>query len=227
METLVTVVHVFVCLFLILVILLQAGKGGGMGAAFGGGGGGGTVFGGRGAATFLTKLTAVCAGIFMLTSMVLAYWASQTGDTGLKKRGEAVKAKVEEKKKDGAKTTPPIKGKPVGKPIPIKVGGEAKGSMPKNIKIKLGEGEGGLPEALKTPPPLPDEKGEAKEPTAPEAAPKADPKTAPAPAPAPKAEPKAAPAPTPDPKAAPAPAPKAAPAPAPKAAPAPAAEPKK
>lgn len=205
METLVTVVHVFVCLFLILVILLQAGKGGGMGAAFGGGGAGGTVFGGRGAATFLTKLTAVCAGIFMLTSMVLAYWASQTGDTGLKKRGEAVKTKVEEKKKDGAKKGPPIKGKAVGQPIPIKVGGETKGET-QNIKIKLGEG-GGLPEALKNRPPLPDEKGEAKpvEKAAPEAAPKVDPK--------------AAPAPEPDPKAAPAPAPKAEPTPAPKAEP--------
>ena len=57
MITLVTVVHVIVCVFLILVILLQAGKGGGMGGAFGGAGAQ-TVFGGRGATTFLGKLTA-------------------------------------------------------------------------------------------------------------------------------------------------------------------------
>ena len=68
MITLVTVIHVLVCIFLILVILLQAGKGGGMGAAFGGAGAQ-TVFGGRGAQTFLGKVTSVSAVIFMLTSL--------------------------------------------------------------------------------------------------------------------------------------------------------------
>ena len=77
MITLVTVIHVVVCIFLILVILLQAGKGGGMGAAFGGAGAQ-TVFGGRGAQTFLGKVTSVSAGIFMLTSLTLAYNASHT-----------------------------------------------------------------------------------------------------------------------------------------------------
>ncbi len=77
MITLVTIVHVVVCIFLILVILLQAGKGGGMGAAFGGGGAQ-TVFGGRGATTFLGKVTAGAAAIFMLTSLTLAYQASRS-----------------------------------------------------------------------------------------------------------------------------------------------------
>ncbi len=76
MITLVTVLHVLVCVVLILVILLQAGKGGGMGAAFGGGSQ--TVFGGRGAQTFLGKVTSACAAIFMITSLVLAYHASHT-----------------------------------------------------------------------------------------------------------------------------------------------------
>jgi preprotein translocase subunit SecG len=75
--TLVTVIHVLVCVFLILVILLQAGKGGGMGAAFGGGGSQ-TVFGGRGATPFLGKVTSVSAAIFMLTSLTLAYHSSRT-----------------------------------------------------------------------------------------------------------------------------------------------------
>jgi preprotein translocase subunit SecG len=75
--TLVTIVHVVVCIFLILVILLQAGKGGGMGAAFGGAGAQ-TVFGGRGAQTFLGKVTSACAAIFMITSLTLAYHASHT-----------------------------------------------------------------------------------------------------------------------------------------------------
>jgi preprotein translocase subunit SecG len=76
--TLVTVLHVLVCVFLILVILLQAGKGGGMGAAFGGAGAQ-TVFGGRGAQTFLGKITSVSAAIFMLTSLTLSYQASKSG----------------------------------------------------------------------------------------------------------------------------------------------------
>jgi preprotein translocase subunit SecG len=75
--TFVTVVHVLVCVFLILVILLQAGKGGGMGAAFGGAGAQ-TVFGGRGAQTFLGKITSVMAAIFMLTSLTLAYQSSRS-----------------------------------------------------------------------------------------------------------------------------------------------------
>jgi preprotein translocase subunit SecG len=76
--TLITVIHVFVCVFLILVILLQAGKGGGMGSSLGGGGSSQTVFGGRGAQTFLGKVTSVSAGIFMLTSLTLAYNSSKT-----------------------------------------------------------------------------------------------------------------------------------------------------
>jgi preprotein translocase subunit SecG len=75
--TFVTILHVFVCVFLILIILLQAGKGGGMGAAFGGAGAQ-TVFGGRGAQTFLGKITSVSAFIFMLTSLTLAYNSSKT-----------------------------------------------------------------------------------------------------------------------------------------------------
>jgi preprotein translocase subunit SecG len=76
--TLVTIIHVFVCIFLILVILLQAGKGGGMGAGLGGGGAQ-SVFGGRGSQTFLSKVTSVSAAIFMLTSLTLAYRSSKSG----------------------------------------------------------------------------------------------------------------------------------------------------
>ena len=53
------ILHVFVCTFLVLVVLLQAGKGGGIGIAFGGGGSQ-TVFGSSGAGNFLTRLTAIC-----------------------------------------------------------------------------------------------------------------------------------------------------------------------
>jgi preprotein translocase subunit SecG len=76
--TLVTILHVLVCVFLIVVILLQAGKGGGMGSAFGGAGSQ-TVFGGRGAQTIFGKVTSIFAGIFMLTSLTLAYHSSRAG----------------------------------------------------------------------------------------------------------------------------------------------------
>src|SRR5580698_2996639 len=81
-TTLLDIVHIFVCAFLMLVVLLQQGKGGGMGAAFGGGATQ-QVFGGRGAGNILTRATAVCAGIFMLTSVSLAY-VSSAGDRDLK-----------------------------------------------------------------------------------------------------------------------------------------------
>ncbi|MCA9538027.1 MAG: preprotein translocase subunit SecG, partial [Myxococcales bacterium] len=70
MEILITIVHVFVCFSLILVVLLQSGKGGGVSAAFGGGAG--QALGQRSAATVLGKFTAISATVFMLTSMVLA-----------------------------------------------------------------------------------------------------------------------------------------------------------
>jgi len=80
LNTLLNILHVFVCFFLILVVLLQQGRGGGLGSSFGGGGA--QVFGGRGAGNFMTRLTAICAAIFMLTSMSLAYLSS-AGDREL------------------------------------------------------------------------------------------------------------------------------------------------
>ncbi|MBI5789364.1 MAG: preprotein translocase subunit SecG [Candidatus Schekmanbacteria bacterium] len=71
MTTAITIIHVLVCLFLILVILLQAGKGADMGTLFGGGGSQ-SVFGSGGAAPFLTKMTTGVAIVFMFTSLGLA-----------------------------------------------------------------------------------------------------------------------------------------------------------
>ncbi len=72
MDAVVTLLHVFACIFLVAVVLLQRGKGAQIGAVFGGGGGG-TMFGSRGAGNFLTKLTTAAAVIFMLTSLSLSY----------------------------------------------------------------------------------------------------------------------------------------------------------
>src|SRR3954464_7838118 len=102
MSTLITILHVIVCLFLMLTVLLQSGKGGGMGGAFGGGNAA-TVFGGSGASTFLRKLTAGAATVFMLTSMVLAFIASHNSADALEKFGESQSKLAAEKEAAKAK----------------------------------------------------------------------------------------------------------------------------
>jgi preprotein translocase subunit SecG len=69
------VVHVVVAVALIMIVLLQAGKGAGIGAAFGGASQ--TVFGPRGPGSFLGKLTTAAAGIFMITSLMLAIFSTR------------------------------------------------------------------------------------------------------------------------------------------------------
>lgn len=71
MATFFLVIHIIVSFLLIFIVLVQGGKGADMGAAFGGGSSQ-TVFGGRGAATFLNKMTTGVAVVFMLTSLLLA-----------------------------------------------------------------------------------------------------------------------------------------------------------
>ena len=73
--TLATLVHVLACFFLVLVVLLQTGKGSDVGAVFGGSSQ--TIFGSSGAGNFLTKTTTGIAVLFMLTSLFLSYGASR------------------------------------------------------------------------------------------------------------------------------------------------------
>ncbi len=77
MSVLLIIVHVVVCIALIMIVLLQTGKGADMGAAFGGGSSQ-TLFGSSGASTFLSKATTVAAVVFMITSLTLAYLSSNT-----------------------------------------------------------------------------------------------------------------------------------------------------
>lgn len=78
MQTALLIFHFGLCLFLIGAIMLQSGKGADIGAAFGAGGSQ-TVFGPRGAATFLNKLTAIVAILFLFTSITLARLAKTGG----------------------------------------------------------------------------------------------------------------------------------------------------
>ncbi len=75
MSTIIVIIHSVVAIALILIVLLQTGKGADMGAAFGGGGSQ-TLFGSTGASTFLSRLTTIAAIVFMLTSLGLAYLSS-------------------------------------------------------------------------------------------------------------------------------------------------------
>ena len=81
MHLIVTVIHFIVALSLIFVVLLQKGSGD-MGSAFGGGGGSDSVFGSRGSGSFMGKMTAVLAAVFMLTSLTLAFYATGKARSG-------------------------------------------------------------------------------------------------------------------------------------------------
>ncbi len=74
---LVTALHILVCVILVLVVLLQSGKGADLAGAFGGGATQ-TAFGSRGPASFLSKMTTVAAVVFMLTSITLSMMSSKT-----------------------------------------------------------------------------------------------------------------------------------------------------
>ena len=99
MQTFVLVVHIILAVLMIVLILVQHGKGADAGASFGGGGAA-TVFGASGSANFLTRLTAILTALFFVTSLTLAVYAKkQTTDAYSLKSissAPAVPAKVAE-----------------------------------------------------------------------------------------------------------------------------------
>jgi preprotein translocase subunit SecG len=101
MTTLLLIIHIIVCLMLIAIVLLQSGKGAEIGAAFGGSSQ--TLFGSRGAATFLSKLTTIAAVVFMITSLTLAVVTAKGGSV-LKKTS------VTEEQKSIPATSGPVQG---------------------------------------------------------------------------------------------------------------------
>ena len=76
LQNVITFLHGLLCFAIVALVLLQRGKGADAGAGFGAGASG-TVFGARGSATFFSKLTAVLATLFFLTSMSLAWFATR------------------------------------------------------------------------------------------------------------------------------------------------------
>ena len=107
MHVLLIFIHVVVCIALIMIVLLQTGKGADMGAAFGGGSSQ-SLFGSTGASTFLSKATTVAAVVFMITSLALAYMSSnRTGKSVITNTPAPVSAPAtSETKPDAAPNTP-------------------------------------------------------------------------------------------------------------------------
>src|SRR5437870_10220701 len=111
MITLLTVFHVIVCIFLVLVVLLQQGKGADWAGAFGGGGSQ-TTFGARSTGSVLERATTAAAIVFMITSIALAILISQSGS------GNSVI-------REGAKSTAPQPAAPVTPGQPAQPGQQA------------------------------------------------------------------------------------------------------
>ena len=88
MTAIIITLHVIVCILLILIVLLQSGKGAEMGVSLGGGAGQ-TLFGASGPATLLTKVTTAVAIIFMLTSLTLAYLSGHQSESTIMKNAPA------------------------------------------------------------------------------------------------------------------------------------------
>ncbi len=113
MTTLLTIVHIVVSLFLIVIVLLQHGKGASMGAAFGGSSQ--TVFGTEGPLPLLNKITTWAAIVFMLTSISLAYVSTRVGDGSVMKEiapiAEPQTAPIPLPAADGAVPQAPVQSK--------------------------------------------------------------------------------------------------------------------
>ena len=103
MTILFIIIHVLVCIALIMIVLLQTGKGSDMGAAFGGGSSQ-TLFGSTGASTFLSKATTGAAIVFMLTSLGLAWMSSHR--TGTESVVTAAPAPIESSAQPAPVTAP-------------------------------------------------------------------------------------------------------------------------
>ena len=108
MVILVTILHVIVCVFLAVVVLLQSGKAADLAGAFGGMGSQ-TVFGPRGSATVLSRATTLAAALFMITSMTLSVMSTRAGKSA---------PAIFQKTIPGAATTSPTKA-PAAVQIPV------------------------------------------------------------------------------------------------------------
>ncbi|HEY6873521.1 MAG TPA: preprotein translocase subunit SecG [Geobacteraceae bacterium] len=112
MTIFLVILHIMVSVALIVIVLLQSGKGAEMGASFGASGSQ-SVFGAGGGSTFMSKLTTGAAIIFMLTSLTLAYRSSQPGTSSIMKGAQKAAPQ-----KPAMPAQAPMQGKPAAAPQP-------------------------------------------------------------------------------------------------------------
>ena len=120
MYILLLIVHVIVCLFLIIVVLLQSGKAADLAGAFGGMGSQ-TAFGPRGSATLLSKATTISAVIFMVTSLSLSILATRSAGLGTSVLETGSKTSVPKNAPVQVPVTIPGQQAPAGKTLPLQV----------------------------------------------------------------------------------------------------------
>jgi preprotein translocase subunit SecG len=132
MYTLVLIVHIIVCLFLIIVVLLQSGKAADLAGAFGGMGSQ-TAFGPRGSATLLSKATTISAALFMVTSLSLSILATRNAglstsvleDQSIPAKSAPVPAPAPAQQQPASKTIqiplPKQDETNTGKPVPVTI----------------------------------------------------------------------------------------------------------
>ena len=123
MTIILTIIHVFVCFFLVVVVLLQSGKAADLAGAFGGMGSQ-TAFGPRGSATVLSKATTIAAALFMMTSLSLAILATRNAGAG----GGSILERQKPAPAKSAPATPATPAKP--QPITVETPGGGKATIP-------------------------------------------------------------------------------------------------
>ena len=117
-------IHILVCIFLIIVVLLQSGKAADLAGAFGGMGSQ-TAFGPRGSATILSKATTISAVLFMITSLSLSIMATRSAGLGSTVLDSGSKPAPVKNSPVNTKTTIPVPGQssvpaaPAGQPVPL------------------------------------------------------------------------------------------------------------
>ncbi|MBD8708292.1 preprotein translocase subunit SecG [Pseudomonas sp. NPDC078416] len=119
LETVVVVLHLLGALGVVALVLLQQGKGADAGASFGAGASN-TVFGGQGSSTFLSKLTAILAACFFMTSLGLGYFAKEKAHQ-LTQVGLPNPAVLEVKQKPAADDVPVLEGQQKPAAVPADV----------------------------------------------------------------------------------------------------------
>ena len=118
MHTLVLVLHFLAAAGIVVLVLLQHGKGADMGAAFGSGSAG-SLFGSAGAANFLSRTTAVLAGVFFVTSLALTYFSAPSNTGGVTESLAVPAGKIDAAPAAPAPSAPAPAGAPSGKSTEI------------------------------------------------------------------------------------------------------------